>query len=95
MRPILLGLLSSETQGQIVGTRESLNRREKNGAKKSKNGEKHSVLYFSSRHFFRPFRLSLAPTICSWVSEDDGLFQEEKNTIDKLFRSYVCSYRIT
>ena len=95
MRPILLGLLSSETQGQIVGTRESLKGREKNGAKKSKNGEKHSVLYFSSRHFFRPFRLSLAPTICSWVSEDDGLFQEEKNTIDKLFRSYVCSYRIT
>ena len=27
--------------------------------------------------------------------EDDGLFQEEKNTIDKLFSSYVCSYRIT
>ena len=95
MRPILLGLSSSETQGQIVGTRESLNGREKNGAKKSKNGEKHSVLYFSSRHFFRPFRLSLAPTIYSWVSEDDGLFQEEKNTIDKLFRSYVCSYSIT
>ena len=22
--------------------------------------------------FFRPFRLSLAPTICPWVSEDDG-----------------------
>ena len=34
-----------------MGTRESLNGREKNGAKKSKNGEKHSVLYFSSCHF--------------------------------------------
>ena len=29
-----------------------------------------AVLYFSSRLFFRPFRLSLAPTICPWVSED-------------------------
>ena len=25
---------------------------------------------FSSRHFFRPFRLSLAPTNCPWVFED-------------------------
>ena len=30
-----------------------------------------AVLYFSSCHiFFRPFRLSLVPTICPWVSED-------------------------
>ena len=30
-----------------------------------------AVLYFSSCHiFFRPFRLSLFPTICPWVSED-------------------------
>ena len=29
-----------------------------------------AVLYFSSCHIFRPFRLSLAPTICPWVSED-------------------------
>ena len=28
------------------------------------------VLYFTSRHFSRPFRLSLAPTIYPWVSED-------------------------
>ena len=27
-------------------------------------------LYFSSCHIFLPFRLSLAPTICPWVSED-------------------------
>ena len=30
-----------------------------------------AVLYFSSRQIFRPFRLSLVPTICPWVSEDD------------------------
>ena len=29
-----------------------------------------AVLYFSSCHIFLPFRLSLAPTICPWVSED-------------------------
>ena len=46
--------------GQIVGARESLNRQEK------KNGAKN---YFSLRHFYRLFRLSLAPTICPWVSE--------------------------
>ena len=28
--------------------------------------------------FFRPFRLSLAPTICSWVSEDDLVGRDEK-----------------
>ena len=31
-----------------------------------------AVLFFSSCHIFRPFRLSLAPTICPWVSEDDN-----------------------
>ena len=31
-----------------------------------------AVLYFSSRHIFRPFRLSLAPgTIYPWVFKDD------------------------
>ena len=31
------------------------------------------VLYFSSpKFFFRPLRLSLAPTNCPWVSEDEG-----------------------
>ena len=29
-----------------------------------------AVLYFSSCHIFRPFRLSLVPTISPWVSED-------------------------
>ena len=32
-----------------------------------------AVLYFYSRHIFAPFRLSLAPTICPWVSEDAAL----------------------
>ena len=52
---------SSETQGQIVGARESLNGR-KNKAR--------SLLFFCAI-FFRLFRLSLAPTVCPWVSEDD------------------------
>ena len=34
---------------------------------KKKNDAKN---YFSLRHFYRLFRLSLAPTICPWVSED-------------------------
>ena len=29
-----------------------------------------AVLYFSFATFSRPFRLSVAPTICPWVSED-------------------------
>ena len=118
---------SSETQGQIVGARESLNGRKNKARRKERNGEKspwgqcltrpvpngrrRSVFWlvpenlcFSGtnqkterrrpfgtglvRHcsqglfspfffflrviFFRPFRLSLAPTICPWVSEDAG-----------------------
>ena len=31
-----------------------------------------AVLYFSSCHIFRPFSLSLAPTTCPWVSEDES-----------------------
>ena len=108
---------SSETQGQIVGARESLNRRKiwrkrqvKNGQKSPwgqcltrpvPNGRRRSGFWSGTnqkperrrpfgtslvRHcpqelfspfftfvralFFRPFRLSLAPTICPWVSED-------------------------
>ena len=116
---------SSETQGQIVGARESLNGRKNKARRKEKNGEKspwgqcltrpvpngrrRSVFWFVPekhkfsgtnqkterrrpfgtglvRHcpqgffspffsflralFFRPFRLSLAPTISPWVSED-------------------------
>ena len=35
--------------------------------------------------FFRPFRLSLAPTICPWVSEDEfGSSYRKKNTIVNL-----------
>ena len=58
-RAITLWLLSSsETQGQIVGARESLNRRKNMAQKKSKE----------RALFSRPLRLSLAPTICPWVS---------------------------
>ena len=118
---------SSETQGQIVGARESLNGR-KNMARRRKTKERRVELlgtmsyqtsskrsppfwllirqkntkvfrhqseartaatvwdwsgktlspgallallyFFSSCHIFRPFRLSFAPTICPWVSED-------------------------
>ena len=119
---------SSETQGQIVGARESLNGRENMARRKVKNGEKspwgqcltrpvpncrcRSGFWLVPENFcvflpnqkaerrrpfgtglvrhcpqglfspfftflrtilFRPFRLSLAPTICLWVSED-GFF---------------------
>ena len=37
-----------------------------------------AVLYFSSCHIFRPFRLSFAPTICPWVSEDVRRVKFEK-----------------
>ena len=117
---------SSETQGQIVGARESLNRRKNMAQKESKErreeplgtlsyqtsskrsppfclliGARKLVFFwhqseartaatvwnwsgktlsqglfspfftFRRAIFFRPFRLSLAPTICPWVSEDD------------------------
>ena len=55
---------SSETQGNIAGARESLNGRENMARRKVKNGE------FLRAIFSRAFRLSLAPTICPWVSED-------------------------
>ena len=44
------------TQGQIVGDEGKSKGAEKYGTKKS--------------IFFRPFRLSLVPFICPWVSED-------------------------
>ena len=65
---------SSETQGQIKGARESLNGRENiYGTKKSK--ERREELFspfftFLRATFSRPFRISLVPTICPWVSED-------------------------
>ena len=40
------------------------------GEGKSKRAEKYGTKKSKERIFFRPFRLSLAPTICSWVSED-------------------------
>ena len=64
---------SSETQGQIVGTRESVNRRKNMAEKKSKELPEELLspfFTFLRALFFRPFRLLLALTICPWVSED-------------------------
>ena len=41
--------------------------------RKSKRAEKYGTKKSKGNLFFRPFRLSLAPTICPWVSED-GLY---------------------
>ena len=47
-------------------------RADKYGTKKSK--ERFSPFFTILRAIlFRPFRLSLAPTICPWVSEDEVL----------------------
>ena len=72
---------SSETQGQIVGARESLNGRKNKARRKEKNGEKSRSLLFFCAIFFRLFRLSLAPTICPWVSEDvkQNVWNEAEN----------------
>ena len=45
-----------------------------------------AVLYFSSFHIyiFRPFRLSLAPFICPWVSEDGDVIRSSP----VLYREY-------
>ena len=73
---------SSETQGQIVGARESLNgwknvarRKVQNGAKSS---SRRSLLFLVPYIFFRPFRLSLAPFIGPLVSEDECECQVNK-----------------
>ena len=47
--------------------------------RKVKNGEKSSFSpFFTFRRaiFFHPFSLSLAPTICPWVSEDEFTFED-------------------
>ena len=59
--------------GADSGGEESLNRRENMAQKKSKERpEELFSLFFTFLRalFFRPFRLSLAPTICAWISED-------------------------
>ena len=56
-----------------TGGEESLNWRENMAQKKRKERpEELFSLFFTFLRalFFRPFRLSLAPTICPWVSED-------------------------
>ena len=66
-------MASSETQGQIVEARESLNGRKNIAQKKSKERPEELLspfFTFLRAIFSRLFRLSLAPTICPWVSED-------------------------
>ena len=45
--------------------------------------------------FFRPFRLSLVPTICPWVSEDDYAVEKKlkKIRLDRESNPYLCDYR--
>ena len=45
-------------------------RAEKYDTKKSKDRREEPIFTFLRVIFFRPFRLSLVPTICPWVSED-------------------------
>ena len=59
--------------GADSGGKGKTKRVEKNGAKKSKElffAPFFSAFTFLRAIFFPPFSLSLAPTICPWVSED-------------------------
>ena len=65
-----------------MGAREILNGRKNKARRKEKNGEKsssHRSLLFSCAIFSRLFRLSLAPTICPWVSEDRVSSEKDKD----------------
>ena len=55
-----------------MGAREALNGRENMARRKVTNGELSLSPFFTFLRviFSRPLRLSLAPTICPWVSED-------------------------
>ena len=76
---------SAETQGQIVGARESLNGQKFSGTNQKAERRRpfgtglvrhcpqglfSSFFTFLRAIFSRPFRLSHAPTICPWVSKD-------------------------
>ena len=65
--------------GADSGGKGKTKRAGKNGAKKSK--ERREELFspfftFRRAIFFHPFSLSLAPTICPWVSEDEFTFED-------------------
>ena len=71
-----MGLCILGDPGADSGDEGKSKRAEKYGTKKSK--ERREELFspfftFLRAIFFRPFRLSLAPFICPWVSED-GVF---------------------
>ena len=86
-----------------MGTRESLNGRKNVARRKVKNGEKirlskksfvgfHMAPFFTFLRciFFCPFGLSLVPTVCPWVSEDDLV---KKRLLFKLPRMGLFSPR--
>ena len=69
------------------------------------NGRR-SLLFFVPYIFFRPFRLSLAPTICPWVSEDafeeyraksqaSGTQKETRERSSRVMGSLPAGYKIT
>ena len=72
---------SSENQEQIVAARESL------------NGRKNMAFFTFLRAIFFPAhftRLSLAPTICPWVSEDGwGRARQQKDFLKSVSSSHI------
>ena len=89
---------SSETQGQIVGGEGKSKKAEWRRlfgtglVRHCPHGLFSPFFTFLRAIFFRPFRLSLAPTICPWVSED-GTCQELKNSVEAFvaFDVHSCS----
>ena len=85
-------IASSETQGQIKGARESLNgvffwhqSEARTAATVGTGLVRHCPQWLFSPFFtflrvifFHPFRLSLVPTICPWVSEDVVIVTERR-----------------
>ena len=76
------------------------------GAKFSSRSSRRSLLFFVPYIFFRPFRLSLAPTICPWVSEDafeeyraksqaSGTQKETRERSSRVMGSLPAGYKIT
>ena len=71
--PVWSSSETQETQGQLVGARESRNGRKKifdAEKERTKRGAPLFVLYFSSPNIFSPVTTFPRPTSCPWVSED-------------------------
>ena len=69
---MLTSVPSSETQGQVVGA----------------HGLFSPFFTFLRAIFSRPFRLSLAPTICPWVSEDASVLKTKLKNGDKFVLTF-------